>query len=148
MASRSAITASSSAMSGLTASRLHAVYGAGAVTYIKSAPRRTTQPPPPPAVTAKVSGRRKASSRQLSRVQPRQEGAAEEATAEVPENHSREGVLLHRRHSRRVLRCSTKRWQTATTAPGNSGAGCIREAEFLGRYTTAKKQVSQPRPLM
>jgi hypothetical protein len=52
MASPSAITFSSSAMSELTASRFHAVYGAGVVTYIRSAPRRTMHPPPPPAVTA------------------------------------------------------------------------------------------------
>jgi hypothetical protein len=52
MASPSAITANNSAMSGLTAIRVHAAYGAGAITCIRSAPRRKMRPPPPPAVTA------------------------------------------------------------------------------------------------
>jgi hypothetical protein len=65
-------------------------------------------------------------------MQPCQGGAAEEATAEVPQIHNREGLLLHPRHSRRVLRCSTTRYQTATTeAHGTSGTGRIREADFL-----------------
>jgi hypothetical protein len=52
IASPSAITASSSAMSGLTASSLHAVYGARAVTCTRSAPRRRMQLQPQRAVTA------------------------------------------------------------------------------------------------
>jgi hypothetical protein len=136
MASPSAIIASRSAMSGLPASRLHAVYGAGAVTYIRSAPGRKTKPPPPPAVTESWR-------KEKSLIPPIIAGAATPgpAAAEVPQNRNREGVPLHCRHSRRVLRCSTPRWQTATTtALGTSGTGRIREAEFLGRYTTANNR--------
>jgi hypothetical protein len=87
MASRSAITASSSAMYGLAASRFHSAYGTGAVTCIRSAPRMTTHPHPR-LLKLQVGGRRKTSSRQLSLMQPRQGGAAEEAATEVPQAHN------------------------------------------------------------
>jgi hypothetical protein len=148
MVLRSAITASSSATSGQTASNHPTTCGAGAVTCTRSA-REREYVFYPNILQLLVSGRRNLSSCQLSRVQSREGGDAEKI-AEDTQNHSGKGVLLQLHHSMHILRGEAPREDKGRVAASDtSGGSCIsRHSGTQGPCGLAPTQTADNRSVI
>jgi hypothetical protein len=88
-------------------------------------------------------------SRQLSGLQTREGGGAEEEIAENTQNYNGEGVLLQPYHGRCLLRGGAPRQYSATTTTAGAPSSCARsiyrsKIPYPGFWTTTKRRtVSQ-----
>jgi hypothetical protein len=134
---------------GQTVSNLPVVCGAGAATCTKSVRKKRTLPPLQLAVTASWR-RKKTPSRQLSGLQTREGGTAEEEIAENTQNYNGEGVLPQPYYARCLLRGGAPRQYSTTTtagAPNSSGRFTCRskiETPTSGQQQIADQSVQAP----